>query len=119
MAKVKALKDEEGRPLQKVSPGYPAEVEGWRELPPAGAQVLQVESERKARDILKIREELKEKQKLEQNAQEITKKREQHNREYKEKLEMKRRLGRYKLKREGPRQPEISKGKFYKFFFKF
>ncbi|XP_018575575.1 translation initiation factor IF-2, mitochondrial [Anoplophora glabripennis] len=109
MGRVRALKDEEGKPLQEVAPGYPAEIEGWKELPPAGAQVLQVESEKRAREVLKVREGIKDQEKLEEDAKEITKKMEQHNREYKEKLEMKRRLGRYKLKREGPRQPEISK----------
>lgn len=118
MAKVKGLKDEEGKPIQNVGPGYPAEVEGWRELPPAGVQVLQVETERKARDIIKIREEIKEKQKLELDAKEIANKMEQHNREYKEKLEMKRRLGKYKWKRQGPRQPEISKGKYWSLIYK-
>ncbi|KAJ8945217.1 hypothetical protein NQ314_009286, partial [Rhamnusium bicolor] len=109
MAKVRGLRDAEGKLLQKVSPGYPTEIEGWKDVPPAGEQVLQVESERKAREVLKIREGKKEKEKLEEDSKVIAQKIEQHEREYKEKLELKRKLGRYKVRREGPRLPEISR----------
>lgn len=110
MAKVRTLRDADGKQLQSVSPGYPVEIEGWRDLPSAGEQVLQVESERRARDVIKTREEQKNLEQQEEVLQVIEQKREQHDREYKEKLEMKRKMGRYKLKREGPRQPEISRG---------
>ncbi|XP_049818285.1 translation initiation factor IF-2, mitochondrial isoform X2 [Aethina tumida] len=109
MAKVRTLRDADGKQLQSVSPGYPVEIEGWRDLPSAGEQVLQVESERRARDVIKTREEQKNLEQQEEVLQVIEQKREQHDREYKEKLEMKRKMGRYKLKREGPRQPEISR----------
>lgn len=42
----------------------------------------------------------------------IAAKEEQHLREYKEKLALKRRLGRFKLKPEGPRKPEIERGMY-------
>lgn len=49
LAKVRVLRDANGEKLEKVPPGYPTEIEGWRDLPPAGEQVLEVESERRAR----------------------------------------------------------------------
>lgn len=107
MAKVRGLKDAEGKPLQKVPPGYPVEIEGWKQLPAAGEQVLQVESEQRAREVQRFRETEKDKEKMHDDAKEINLKEQQHNREYKEKLELKRRMGRFKLKPVGPRKPEI------------
>ncbi|KAJ8976862.1 hypothetical protein NQ317_014257 [Molorchus minor] len=107
MAKVRLLRDADGKLLDSVGPGYPAEIEGWKDLPPAGALVLQVESERRAKEVLKIRKEAKEMEKLDEDAKVIQQKTEQHHREYRDKLEKKRRLGFFKMRREGPRQPEI------------
>ncbi|CAH1983017.1 unnamed protein product [Acanthoscelides obtectus] len=107
MAKVRALKDAVSNPLSEVPPGYPAEIEGWRELPQAGDQVLQVESEKLAREIIKFREDQKQKEKSEIELKAIEEKIQQHERQYKEKLQLKRRLGRFRMKPEGPRKPEI------------
>ncbi|XP_056641072.1 translation initiation factor IF-2, mitochondrial isoform X1 [Diorhabda sublineata] len=112
IAKVRALKDDKGKLLDQVTPGYPAEIEGWRELPQAGEQVLQVESERKARDVQRFRETEKELEKMKDDLKVILEKEEQHNKEYKEKLELKRKLGRYKLKPEGPRKPQWQDDEF-------
>lgn len=112
MAKVRALKDAEGKVLKEVPPGFPAEVEGWKELPPAGQVVLEVESEKRAREAIRVRTKKKEAEQQEKDAQVISAKEEQHLREYKEKLQLKRKLGRFKLKREGPRKPEIEQGTF-------
>ncbi|KAJ8942704.1 hypothetical protein NQ318_023436, partial [Aromia moschata] len=60
MAKVRMLRDAEGKPVDYVGPGYPAEVEGWKDLPPAGEQVLQVESERRAKEVLRLIDDIKE-----------------------------------------------------------
>ncbi|CAG9863584.1 unnamed protein product [Phyllotreta striolata] len=107
IAKVRALKDGQGKTIQQVKPGYPAEIEGWRELPPAGEQVLQVETEKRAREVQRIRESEEAKKKMEEDMKEINIKMQQHEKEYKEKLELKRRMGRFKLKPVGPRKPEI------------
>lgn len=106
IAKVRALKDDKGKLLEEVTPGYPAEIEGWRELPQPGEQVLQVKTEKKAREVQRFRETEKESEKMKVDLKVIRLKEEQHNKEYKEKLELKRKLGRYKLKPEGPRKPE-------------
>nr|XP_023020431.1 translation initiation factor IF-2, mitochondrial isoform X1 [Leptinotarsa decemlineata] len=108
LAKVRALKDAEGKFLEQVGPGYPAEIEGWRELPSAGEQVLQVESEKRAREVLRFRENDQLQEKLQKDSEAIAQKEEQHEREYREKLLTKRKMGKYKLREAGPRKPEIS-----------
>lgn len=111
MAKVRSLKDAEGKQLTEVTPGYPAEIEGWKDLPPAGEIVLEVESEKRAREAIRVRLQKKQLEKQQKDAVFITAKEEQHLREYKERLQLKRKLGRFKLKPEGPRKPEIQEGK--------
>lgn len=44
-AKVRALFDHNGKPLEKAEPGTPVEILGWRELPLAGDYIIEVESE--------------------------------------------------------------------------
>lgn len=111
MAKVKSIRDAEGKLLDKVYPGYPAEMDGWKELPPAGELVLQVESEQRAREVVNYREKIKEKERLEEEAAIISEKQIEERKVYREQLEHKRKLGRFKLRPEGPRKPEIIEGK--------
>lgn len=110
MARVRVLKDPEGNVLNAVGPGFPAEVEGWKDLPPAGELVLEVESEKRAKEVIKYREDKNELDSSKKEAHIIMEKREQHLKVYKEQLEMKRKLGKFKLKPEGPRKPENEKG---------
>ncbi|XP_050305468.1 translation initiation factor IF-2, mitochondrial [Anthonomus grandis grandis] len=107
MGKVRTIKDADGREMDAVPPGYPAEIDGWKELPGAGEIVLEAESERVARQVIKLREEEQELKRLEQDLKVIEQKQEAHNQVYKEKLKRKRLMGWYRLKPEGPRQPEI------------
>jgi hypothetical protein len=37
--------DEWGQPIQQAPPSTPVEVLGWRELPSAGSEIIEVESE--------------------------------------------------------------------------
>ena len=49
-ARVRAMFDDAGRPVQRAPPSAPVEVLGWKELPSAGLEVLEVDSEvRRAR----------------------------------------------------------------------
>ncbi|KAI4468575.1 translation initiation factor if-2-related [Holotrichia oblita] len=109
MAKVRTIKDAEGRTIAEVSPGYPAEIDGWKDLPSAGELVLEVKNEKQAKSALRAREAKKQIEKQMQDAEIISAKEQQHLREYRQKLQHKRSLGRYKLKPEGPRKPEIEK----------
>ncbi|KAB0803497.1 hypothetical protein PPYR_00467 [Photinus pyralis] len=106
MAKVRLMRDAQGHLLSEVKPGYPAEVEGWRELPSAGELVLQVESEKRAKAVIKFREDQKEMEKQEVDKVAILAKAEQHQLLYKERLELRRRSGRFRLRNQGPRKPE-------------
>lgn len=107
------MRDANGKLLDKVSPGFPVEVEGWRELPPAGELVLEVESEKKGREVINYREARKANERLEKESVIIEQKQVEENQIYKRQLEMKRKLGRFKMRREGPRKPEIVEGTFY------
>lgn len=44
-ARVRAMFDETGKPVEKARPSDPVEIIGWRELPKPGDEVLEVESE--------------------------------------------------------------------------
>lgn len=107
---MRALKNADGKLLDEVGPGYPAEMEGWRELPPAGELVLEVETEKKAKEVVQFREDIIEKKRLEEEAKIINEKRSVEHKAYREQLEFKRKLGRYKLKPTGPRKPELVEG---------
>lgn len=55
-AKVRALFDHNNQPIQTVTPGMPVEILGWRELPMAGDQILEVGSEKKAHSVIEYRQ---------------------------------------------------------------
>nr|CAD7430981.1 unnamed protein product [Timema monikensis] len=44
-AKVRAMFDEQGHNIQEAPPSTPVEIIGWRDLPSAGDELLEVESE--------------------------------------------------------------------------
>ncbi|KAL1513124.1 hypothetical protein ABEB36_002584 [Hypothenemus hampei] len=106
MAKVKSIKNADGTSLNEVPPGYPAEIDGWKDLPSAGDIVLETKNEKFARRVIKFREDQLEKKKMAEDLQIIKEKREEHEKEYKENLNKKRLLGRFRSRREGPRKPE-------------
>jgi translation initiation factor IF-2 len=54
--RVRAMMDDQGRPLDKVTPGTPAEVLGFSALPEAGDQLSVASSDREARSIAGNRE---------------------------------------------------------------
>ena len=44
-AKVRAMFDDSGKPVQVATPSSPVEIVGWKELPSAGDEIIEVESE--------------------------------------------------------------------------
>jgi len=66
-ARVRTLKNEFGATVDEATPGTPVEVDGWREQPAAGSEVLQAPSEQKAKDVVEYRLEKSETQKLSQD----------------------------------------------------
>lgn len=49
--KVKLMKDSANKPIKEAGPGTPVEITGWKDLPAAGDQVLQAESEQQAKQV--------------------------------------------------------------------
>ena len=53
--KVKQIIDDQGKPINKAGPSTPVEILGLSGVPDSGAEVLAVESERKAREVAEFR----------------------------------------------------------------
>lgn len=68
MAKVRLLRNDKGEILKEVTPGYPTEIEGWKDLPPAGELVLEVESEKRAKEAIRFRNQKKQLEQQEEDA---------------------------------------------------
>lgn len=106
LCRVRALRDADGTVLDAVPPGFPAEIEGWKDLPTAGDLVLEADTERSARAALKFREDKRNIAKQEEEAQAIKAKGAQHQLEYRERVQTKRLMGRVRYKETGPRKKE-------------
>jgi translation initiation factor IF-2 len=61
------LKNEAGDEIKEATPGMAVEIDGWREQPAAGSEVLEAPNEQKAKDIIDYRLEKSETQKLSQD----------------------------------------------------
>lgn len=106
-AKVRAMFDDRGQHLQEAPPSTPVEIIGWKELPSAGDELLEVESERRAKEVVDYRLTLEEQKKQDEDYLVIKQKAEEHLKVYKAELEQRRLQGWYRAKRKGPRQKEI------------
>lgn len=106
-AKVRGLFDHAGQPLEAATPGTPVEILGWRELPFAGEEILEVESEKEANSVIKWRETQAQKVKANSDKEIIELKQLEHDEQYRAAREARRRAGHYKTRRVGPRQKEI------------
>ncbi|KAL1765363.1 translation initiation factor IF-2, mitochondrial isoform X1 [Sigmodon hispidus] len=51
-AKVRLMFDENGKTLKEAYPSMPVGIIGWRDLPSAGDEILEVESESRAREVV-------------------------------------------------------------------
>ncbi|KAJ9576526.1 hypothetical protein L9F63_025578, partial [Diploptera punctata] len=106
-AKVRVMFNEKGQLVQEAPPATPVEVLGWRELPSAGDEIIQVESERRANEVMRWRQSLQQTEKQEVDREAVEAKLQEHLKVYKPQLEERRRLGKYKMRRTGPREKEI------------
>jgi translation initiation factor IF-2 len=66
-ARIRTLRNEAGVAISEATPGMPVEIDGWKEQPEAGSEVLQAPSEQKAKDVVGYRLEKTETQKLSQD----------------------------------------------------
>ncbi|ANB15091.1 translation initiation factor 2 [Sugiyamaella lignohabitans] len=53
--KVRMIKNDQGKVVKSAGPGTPVEVLGWKELPEAGDEVLEAESEQLAKQVVENR----------------------------------------------------------------
>ncbi|KAF2864166.1 initiation factor 2 [Piedraia hortae CBS 480.64] len=70
-ARVRSLRNESGASLTSVTPGFPVEVDGWRDQPTAGDEVLQASSEHHATSVVSYREKLFSRRKSEKDIEAI------------------------------------------------
>ena len=54
-ARVRSLKNEAGVQIASAGPGTPVEIDGWREQPSAGDEVLQAIDEQQAKSVIELR----------------------------------------------------------------
>jgi translation initiation factor IF-2 len=53
--RIKTLRNEAGVVIEEATPGMPIEIDGWREQPEAGSEVLQATTEQHAKEIVEYR----------------------------------------------------------------
>ncbi|XP_034938627.1 translation initiation factor IF-2, mitochondrial [Chelonus insularis] len=94
-AKVRGMIDHAGAPISEGKLSEAVQILGWRELPAAGDEFLEVESEKKAHSVIKCRQAQRMKMKAIEDLPEIEKRRMEHEKVYKENLLKKRALGKY------------------------
>lgn len=97
-AKVRGLFNDKGQPIAEARPGTPVEILGWRELPHAGDQILEVDSEKKAHSVLHFRHSERQISKAANDLDAIRIKEEQHIEEYRSHREACRQAGRFRIR---------------------
>ncbi|CAG0888548.1 unnamed protein product, partial [Darwinula stevensoni] len=105
-AKVRSMFNDQGLPILDAPPATPVEIVGWRELPSAGDEILEVPSEKKAHEVVAWRRHVHLQEKGDQDLSAIQEKMEEHLRVYKAELEERRRLRVRRLRRRGLRPKE-------------
>ncbi|KAJ5085401.1 hypothetical protein N7532_010172 [Penicillium argentinense] len=63
-ARVRTLRNEAGLSIVEATPGMPVEIDGWRDQPAAGTEILQAPTEQKAKEVVEYRQERIENKKL-------------------------------------------------------
>lgn len=72
-ARVRSLRNEAGMAISEAGPGMPVEVDGWRDQPAAGDEVLQAPNEQKATSVVEYRLEKVEREKTAEDMEVINK----------------------------------------------
>ncbi|NWR06361.1 IF2M factor, partial [Paradoxornis webbianus] len=84
-AKVRFLFDENGKAVDAASPGIPVEIMGWKESPSAGDEILEVESEQRAQEVVAWRTYVEQQEKMKKDLEVIEAKQKEHRLEYEKK----------------------------------
>jgi translation initiation factor IF-2 len=87
-ARIRCLRNEAGLDIEEAGPGMPVEIDGWREQPLAGDEVLQAPDEAKAKSVVNYRLEKEERNRLAEDMEAINDSRKtESGRKTREKLE--------------------------------
>lgn len=70
-ARIRCLRNEAGMEIEEAGPGTPVEIDGWREQPLAGDEVLQAPDEAKAKSVVDFRLEKVERDKMAEDMEAI------------------------------------------------
>ncbi|KAG9944236.1 initiation factor 2, partial [Aureobasidium melanogenum] len=70
-ARVRSLRNEAGVTQMSAGPGTPIEVDGWRDQPDAGDEVIQAPNEQKAADVVAFRDEKAERIRMAEDMEKI------------------------------------------------
>jgi translation initiation factor IF-2 len=70
-ARIRCLRNEAGAEIESAGPGTPVEIDGWREQPLAGDEVLQAPDEAKAKSVVEYRLEKEERDRLAEDMEAI------------------------------------------------
>lgn len=84
-AKVRFMFDENGKAIDEASPGIPVEIMGWKEVPSAGDEILEVESEQRAHEVVAWRTYVEQQEKMKKDMDIIEAKQKAHRMEYEKK----------------------------------
>ncbi|XP_013805284.2 translation initiation factor IF-2, mitochondrial isoform X1 [Apteryx mantelli] len=84
-AKVRFMFDENGKAVDAASPGIPVEIMGWKEVPSAGDEILEVESEQRAHEVVAWRNYVEQQEKMKRDLEVIEAKQKEHRTEYEKK----------------------------------
>ncbi|KAI5770861.1 unnamed protein product [Gulo gulo] len=77
-AKVRLMFDENGKTIHEACPSMPVGIVGWRDLPSAGDEILEVESEPRARAVVDWRKYEQEQEKNKEDLKVVEEKRKEH-----------------------------------------
>ncbi|NXK41900.1 IF2M factor, partial [Piprites chloris] len=83
-AKVRFMFDENGKAVDAAPPGIPVEIMGWKDVPSAGDEILEVESEQRAHEVIDWRTYVEQQEKLKKDTEVIEAKQKEHRMEYKQ-----------------------------------
>ncbi|XP_053101996.1 translation initiation factor IF-2, mitochondrial isoform X2 [Hemicordylus capensis] len=81
-AKVRLMFDENGKAMETASPSMPVEIVGWKEVPSAGEEILEVESEQRAREVVEWRAYVEQQEKMKKDLGVIEAKQKEHKEAY-------------------------------------
>ncbi|OJJ47534.1 hypothetical protein ASPZODRAFT_63745, partial [Penicilliopsis zonata CBS 506.65] len=63
-ARIRTLRNEAGVSIEEATPGMPVEIDGWKDQPEAGTEIIEAPTEQRAKDVVDYRLEKSETQKL-------------------------------------------------------